>query len=113
MPGAAAHVLGRIETDAKDPGPQVDDRAELVAGVPAFDKRFLGGVLGVFLVAQDIQQRAQQFVAQLVKGAHQSIRRRTVPIGPRLRTYPDRYNLVGLRHSSTAKDENEAVLVWT
>ena len=67
VPGAALHVLGGVEPDAKDPGPQVLDVRQAGTSPPALEERLLGGVLGVVLVTQKEQERTHQLVAQVVE----------------------------------------------
>ena len=67
IPGAALHVLGGVEPDAEDPGPQVLDVRQAGTSPPALEERLLGGVLGVVPIAQEEQERAHQLVAQFVE----------------------------------------------
>src|SRR5262249_51714610 len=71
LPGGALQVLGGVEPDAEDPGPQVLDGGEGGAGAPALQEGVLGGVLSVVAVAEQEQQGAHQLVAQLVEGRNQ------------------------------------------
>ena len=72
---AALHVLGRVQANAEDPGPQVLDAGEAALRPPALQKRLLGGVLGVLAIAQKEHQRADQLVPQVVEGAHEYVPR--------------------------------------
>ena len=81
VPGAPLEVLGGVQADAEDPGPQVLDFGDGVPGPPALQERLLGRVLGVVRVAEQVQQGADEFVADPIEHGDQRIVARTA-IGP-------------------------------
>ena len=72
VPGGALVILGGVEPDAKDPGPQILHPRNTFPGSPALQKRLLRRVLGVIAVAEQVQQGADEFVAHGVEDADQS-----------------------------------------
>src|SRR5262249_12398955 len=64
---------GRVQPDPEDPGPEVQDVGERVPRPPALDERFLGRVLGVVAVSEQVQESADEFVPHLGEGAGQAV----------------------------------------
>ena len=81
IPCAALHVLGRVERDAKNPGPEIEHVRQLFASVPALDKGILGGVMSVVAIAKNEDERADEFVLQLIESAHEPLVRSLPAIG--------------------------------
>jgi hypothetical protein len=100
-PGAALQVLGGVEGDAEDPRPQVANVTHAGAGPPAFQKGFLGRVLGVVVVAEPEVQGAEQLGADLVEGAHQFLDGDAAAACGR---WPDRGSRCRLAHACTLHD---------
>ncbi len=59
MPGAALIILGGVEADAKDPGPEIAHFRQARPRAPALEEGLLGGVLSVVRIAEHEQQRAR------------------------------------------------------
>ena len=112
VPGMALHVLGGVEADAENPGTQVLNLVQLLAGTPALEKRLLGSVLSIIAVAQDVEQRADEFIAQGVEGLHQEISASAAVVTGRVRCGSQ--SLVEFGHGlPVRKDENQRDLVWS
>src|SRR5262249_34931556 len=69
--------------DAEDPGADIANAGQGVAAAPALEEGVLSGVLGVVVAAQEEVERADQFGAHLVEGAHEVVAgvRRSVQVG--------------------------------
>src|SRR5262249_7936449 len=72
-PGVALQVFGRVQADPEDPGPPVAHLRKSLPRPPALQKSFLGGVLGVLVVAQEVIQGAHQLGTHLVQRADELI----------------------------------------
>src|SRR5689334_2667687 len=70
-PGVALQILGSVEADSVNPGPQIAHRADPLPVAPALEKSILGSVLSVLIVSQNKKQRAYQLGAEVVVGAKQ------------------------------------------
>src|SRR5262245_15326499 len=60
-PGVSLQVLGSIKAYAKNPGTKILDIRERFARSPALQEHLLRDVLGVVVIAQDEEKRADQF----------------------------------------------------
>ena len=67
VPGAAEHVAGGVGRNAKNPRPQIENFRQAGARSPAFQERFLGGFQSIVPIAQHVNQRADEFIAQSVE----------------------------------------------
>ena len=72
-PGGLSDVSPRVQGDAKDPGSQVLNFADLLQMAPALHERLLQGVLGVLPAAGQIIQGAQQLSLMARKGTLQPL----------------------------------------
>ena len=72
-PGGGADVSSGIQGDFENPGLQVLDTRHRVAMPPTLDERFLQSIAGIFLVADQVLQRAEQLGLKAHKGRFQGL----------------------------------------
>jgi hypothetical protein len=72
-PCRALQVLGGVEANAEDPGPQVVDLRYLLLSAPAAQEGFLGDVLCVLPTAQHKPEGAYEFITQVIESAQEDI----------------------------------------
>jgi hypothetical protein len=73
VPRAPLEVFGSVEPNSEDPGPQVQDIRDGLSGTPALEKRFLGGILGIVRIAEQVQEGADEFIPDLIEHGDQCV----------------------------------------